>query len=217
MAHKEMDTLPEKNRTIDLFGGYYRPLDDDIDTIIVGIDPGVTTGLSVIAFNSKEIPAPQDVEHWGSDQISYGGSGNEEDRWGIDPDDPFVEQLIADRIATIIDTLSRYSGSKSKHRRVIVAIENFTVRQINHSPEFLSPVRIAAGIVQELYHTDNTKIMYQTPSEAKGVCNDKRMDKWGFTIKTLKDRHSRDADRHAILCLRRIMEKPYLMKASFFR
>ena len=198
------------DRKINFFGGYYRPLDDDLDTIIVGIDPGVTTGVSVIAFNSNNIPTPQDVGHWGSDQISYGGSGNAEDL--IEVEDGFIEQRISLKIAEAIVALSKFSGNEIKTRRVIVAIEDFIVRQQNSSREFLAPVRITAGITQELFHTENTKIILQTPADAKGICKDERMDKWGYTIRTQKDRHSRDADRHAILCLRRIMENPSLMK-----
>ncbi|MDD2326417.1 MAG: hypothetical protein PHW63_10570 [Alphaproteobacteria bacterium] len=204
------------NQRINFFGGYYRPFDEDLDTIIVGIDPGVTTGLSVVAFSSKSIPTPQTVEHWGSDQISYGGSGNVEDLIDDGVDDAFVEQRISLKIAEAITALSKFSGNETKTRRVIVAIENFTVRQLNSSAEFLAPVRLAAGITQELFHTDNTKIYFQTPADAKGICTDKRMDKWGYEIKTQKDRHSRDADRHAILCLRRILENPRRMEASSF-
>lgn len=179
---------------------------DDCDTVIVGIDPGVTTGLSVIAFRSDNIPMPADIEHWGSDQISYGGSGNAEDI--VEIRNGNVEQEICDKIAKEIHSLA----TQWRGRKVIVAIEDFIVRQQNSTREFLAPVRITAGIVQEIYRNPNVKIVYQTPADGKGVCTDARMDKWGYTIRTQKDRHSRDADRHAILCLRRILEKPSRLK-----
>lgn len=183
----------------------YKPL-DDCDTVIVGIDPGVTTGLSVIAFNEDSLPMPKDVEHWGSDQISYGGSGNVEDIMEVR--NGYVEQEICSKIAEEIHSLS----NQWKSRNVIVAIEDFIIRQPNSTREFLAPVRITAGIVQEIHRNPNVKIVYQTPADAKGVCTNDRMDKWGYGIRTQKDRHSRDADRHAILCLRRILEKPSRLK-----
>lgn len=183
----------------------YKPL-GDLDTVIVGIDPGVTTGISIVAFNEDEIPRPDGVEHWGSGQISYGGSGNAEDI--IDVEDGYVEHRIASEIGREIDSLA----TQWRSRKVIVAMEDFIVRQPNKTREFLAPVRIAAAVAQEVYRHPNVKIIYQTPADAKGICTNERMDKWGFEIKTQKDRHSRDADRHAILCLRRIMEKPKLLK-----
>lgn len=198
------------NRKIDIFGGYYRPLDDDLDTVIIGIDPGVTTGISAVVFNSKKVPMPNEVEHWGSDQISYGGSGNAKDL--IEAEGGFAEQKIAHKIGEMIFALSQYSGSPDKNRRVLIVIEDFIIRQQNSTRDFLAPVRITAGIIQEIFYMENAKVVFQTPADAKAICTDDRMDKWGFTIKTTKDRHSRDADRHAILFLRRILEKPHLMK-----
>lgn len=175
------------------------------DTAIVGIDPGVTTGISVIGVNQNELPMPEDVEHWGSDQLSYGGSGNIDDI--VKVKDGYVEQMISHMIGDVIEQLTAYY-----ELRVIVAIEDFIVRQQNSSREFLAPVRITAGIVQEIYELPNVKVVYQSPSDAKTVCKDERMDKWGYNIRTQKDRHARDADRHSILFLRRAMEKPSRLK-----
>lgn len=193
--------MPERN--LDFFNLRRNRNLDGCDTAIVGVDPGVTTGLSIIAFNEDDVPMPQDIPCWGSDQISYGGSGNAEDI--IEIRNGNVEQEICSKIAGAIFDLAE------KHK-VVVAIEDFIIRQQNSTREFLAPVRITAGLVQELYRIPNIKIIYQTPADAKGVCTNDRMDKWGYGIRTQKDRHSRDADRHAILCLRRILEKPSRLK-----
>lgn len=193
-------------RNIEFFRSSYREDDLRLDTVIVGIDPGVTTGFSAIAFDSSNIPQPQEVEHWGSGQLSYGGSGNAKDL--IEGDSAFAEQKIVELIATLVSQLSH---SDYERRRVIVVIEDFIIRKQNSTRDFLSPVRITAGLLQVLFRAPNVKIMFQSPSDAKSICTDDRMDKWGYTIKTQKDRHSRDADRHAVLCLRRILEKPRLM------
>lgn len=169
--------------------------------VIFGIDPGVTTGISILAFPwGSAAPMPQDVPLWGSAQISYGGSGNIHDL--IDNEDgPFPEQDIAKGIGYQIDRLSIFN-------QVHVVIEDFIIRRVDTSRDFLSPVRITAGILQEIYDLDNVTVHFQSPSDAKGTCTDERMDKWGYTIETQKDRHSRDADRHAVLLLRKMMENP---------
>lgn len=177
--------------------------------IIVGIDPGVTTGLAAIAFERGGIPVPSSSNHGAilhaADQISYGGSGNARDL--IDNvEGQFVEQAICYDIGSAISFLRDISDY------VFVAIEDFVIRRVDSSRDFLSPVRITAGVLQHLYedyiHPDN--VIFQSPSDAKGVCTDERLDKWGFPIKNQKDRHGRDATRHAILFLRKFSEKPQL-------
>lgn len=172
------------------------------DTFIVGVDPGVTTGVSVIGFDREYgIPLPSEVEIWGSTQYSYGNSGNLEDILGDDDD---IEQTISQIVGDIAAYLSKFG-------EVIVSIEDFIIRKMNTSRDFLAPVRITAGIRQEIFsHCDIGFVSY-TPADAKAICNDKRMDIWGYEIETQKDRHSRDADRHAVLTLRRIKENPRLV------
>lgn len=172
------------------------------DTFIVGVDPGVTTGVSVIGFeNVYDAPLPSEVEVWGSTQFSYGGSGNSEDILGDDKD---IEQTISKMVGDIAKYLSQFGD-------VIVSIEDFIIRKMNTSRDFLAPVRITAGIRQEIFGEESIGFVSYTPADAKAICNDKRMDLWGYEIRTQKDRHSRDADRHAVLTLRRIKENPRLL------
>lgn len=172
------------------------------DTFIVGVDPGVTTGVSVIGLEREYcIPHPSEVDIWGSTQFSYGNSGNSEDILGDDDD---IEQTISKMVADIAKYLSHFGD-------VIVSIEDFIIRKMNTSRDFLAPVRITAGIRQEIFGDKNIGFVSYTPADAKAICNDKRMDIWGYEIETQKDRHSRDADRHAVLTLRRIKENPRLV------
>lgn len=172
------------------------------DAFIVGVDPGVTTGVSVIGFEmSHNIPLPSEVEIWGSTQFSYGNSGNSEDILGDDKD---IEQTISKMVGDIAKYLSQFGD-------VIVSIEDFIIRKMNTSRDFLAPVRITAGIRQEIFGDKNIGFVSYTPADAKSICNDKRMDLWGYEIRTQKDRHSRDADRHAVLTLRRIKERHRLL------
>lgn len=183
-------------RTLDFFS----PPENIKDrTVFIGIDPGVTTGLSVMIV-SEISKGVEGIVAWGSDQLSYGGSGNVSDLYV--GDESFPEQAISRKIGDAIKAWA-------KKNRVIVAIEDFIIRQKNSSRNFLSPVRITAAIMQEIFGSEsNISVTFQSPSDAKGTCKDERMDAWGFPIRTQKDRHSRDADRHSILCLRRMMANP---------
>lgn len=171
--------------------------------IFLGIDPGVTTGLSVMVVNDIS-EGVEGIVGWGSDQLSYGGSGNAKDLYQGDAD--FPEQEISRKIG-------QAAIAWAEHNQVIMVIEDFIIRQKNSGRNFLSPVRITAGIMQEIFGSNrNIKVTFQSPADAKGTCTDDRMDAWGFPIKTQKDRHSRDADRHSILCLRRMMASPAKQK-----
>lgn len=171
--------------------------------VVIGIDPGVTTGLSVMVVDDLT-NGVEAVMAWGSDQISYGGSGNVQDLY--EGDERFPEQEISEQIGQAIVRWSKYN-------KVYVACEDFIIRKPNSTRDFLAPVRITAGIMQEIYKAGkDIDVVFQPPSEAKGVCTNERMDLWGFPIKTQKDRHSRDADRHCILLLRKFMADPRTSK-----
>lgn len=182
---------------------------DSSDSIvyILGIDPGVTTGLSVLKVDVEDgIPNPADrekVKFWNT-QISYGGSGNATDLLKVSKGG-WPEQEIASQI---YDLFIQLFGDS--YGNAIIVIEDFVVRKMNSTRDFLSPVRITAGILQELYSNkvDHNYIYFQSPSDAKGTCTDERMDRWGFSIRTQKDRHGRDANRHAVLFLRKLLQNP---------
>lgn len=178
--------------------------------VIFGIDPGVTTGLAIIELDTPTIIHPHQHGRLETRQLSYGGSGNASDL--VTGDAAWVEQKIARSIAGDIksylsDPQAKSDESGSPHN-VHVAIEDFIIRQPNKTRDFLSPVRITAGIMQELYGCeDDITIVFQSPSDAKSVITDERLDKWGYKFDTLKDRHAKDAVRHALLLQRKLFEK----------
>ena len=191
---------------------------------IMGIDPGVTTGISILQVDlSDGVPPPHDMERITpfTTQLSYGGSGNVADL--IKGDAAWQEQNIASQIADTYNYLSIFGTT-------VLVIEDFIIRKFLSSRDFLSPVRITAGILQSVYEIltgDNEDgdynlppeegnfIFFQSPSDAKGTCTDERLDKWGYTIQTQKDRHGRDATRHSVLFLRKLLQNPkYLLRSQ---
>lgn len=170
---------------------------------IIGVDPGVTTGVAIATLQRKEIGSLADV-FVEMGQLSYGFSGN-----GFDiiesASDEEGEAKVATEIAQLVRTAVLHGS------RVVLVIEDFVVRRFDSSREFLSPVRITARIQQELFNDticQGVTVAMQSPSDAKQTCTDERMKKWGIQPKTHKDRHGLDAARHCVLFIRKLMANP---------
>lgn len=170
---------------------------------IIGVDPGVTTGVAIATLQRKEIGSLADV-FVEMGQLSYGFSGN-----GFDIIESASaeegEAKVAAEIAQLVRTAVLHGS------RVVLVIEDFVVRRFDSSREFLSPVRITARIQQELFNDTTCQgvtVAMQSPSDAKQTCTDERMKKWGIQPKTHKDRHGLDAARHCILFIRKLMANP---------
>lgn len=170
---------------------------------IIGVDPGVTTGVAIATLQRKEISSLTDV-FVEMGQLSYGFSGN-----GFDIIESASaeegEAKVAAEIAKLVRTAVLHGS------RVVLVIEDFVVRRFDSSREFLSPVRITARIQQELFNDticQGVTTAMQSPSDAKQTCTDERMKKWGIQPKTHKDRHGLDAARHCVLFIRKLMANP---------
>lgn len=170
---------------------------------IIGVDPGVTTGVAIATLQRKEVGSLADV-FVEMGQLSYGFSGN-----GFDIIESASaeegEAKVAAEIAQLVRTAVLHGS------RVVLVIEDFVVRRFDSSREFLSPVRITARIQQELFNDticQGVTVAMQSPSDAKQTCTDERMKKWGIQPKTHKDRHGLDAARHCVLFIRKLMANP---------
>ena len=171
--------------------------------MIIGIDPGVTTGVAVASLRGKEVGSLADV-FLEMSQLSYGFSGNGMDIIASASAEE-GEAKVATEIASLVRTAVLHGS------RVVLVIEDFVVRRFDSSREFLSPVRITARIQQELFNDticEGVTVVMQSPSDAKQTCTDERMKKWGIQPKTHKDRHGLDAARHCVLFIRKLMANP---------
>lgn len=175
-----------------------------LPVVIIGVDPGVTTGIAVAALRGKEVGSLNEA-HIEMGQLSYGFSGNGFDIMEVNSAEE-GEAFIAKEIVYLAE------AAIWNESRVVLAIEDFVVRRFDSSREFLSPVRIIARIHQELTHhkevANQVTIAMQSPSDAKQTCTDERMKKWGIQPKTHKDRHGLDAARHCVLFIRKLMANP---------
>lgn len=175
------------------------------DNYIVGVDPGVTTGIAILGWDNDKSPDIKSVTYT-LDQFTYGNSGSVTDNRS----DNEIE-MIQDIAESILVNVWGVDGPPV----VWLIMESFTLRQANSSPEYLSPVRIASGVIaaiisrvqcdSHLEYPPIVKLVYQSPADAKNICTDERLEKWGFKQKTDSDtRHARDGLRHAITWLRKL-------------
>lgn len=156
---------------------------------IVSIDPGGTTGWSVMAVHPEALCHPDvailhNIEHWSHGQITG-------------PED--------DQAAEILGLIDTWPGCA-------VLFEDFILRTSVTSREVLSPVRITARVEFGLYLSGGQRVWKQMPSEAKAVATDERLKQWGFYERAGGMEHARDADRHGLVWLRKCKPREFMRR-----
>lgn len=84
-----------------------------------------------------------------------------------------------------------------------MVVEDFILRTLRGGRELLAPVRVTAGIEQELYEPSggSSHIIRQQPSLAMGTMTDIRLKEQGLWLPGLP--HGNDATRHVLTWARR--------------
>lgn len=187
-------------------------VDDEISydaATIVAIDPGGTTGWSLISVHpgcltESDANILDNIHHHQHGQVDCGSHrGN-----------------LATSLHSGISTDGEFSGVYDLTKFIrqwpvaAVVIEDFTLRQLRMDRELLSPVRITAALGYNLWK-DGRDYHVQTPTDAKRVCTDERLKNWGLYDPTGGMVHARDADRHAILFLRKCKAKKAFRELAF--
>lgn len=154
---------------------------------ILAFDPGGTTGWSLLVLKRKAefsrdelLDTNQEIclnqkRSWWHGQIPCGAD----------------QQLGVHQIKRIMDDWPTAA----------IVMESFFLRKTRMGVD-LSPVEIIAQIRNHLYYQGRAMHMQQ-PSQAKTTATDDRLKLWGCYTPEGGLNHARDADRHAILFLRR--------------
>lgn len=159
---------------------------------VIAIDPGGTTGWSLIVLPPDALSDPDEkiltsiAIHQHGEVSTYMG------RNGVDG-----EAICVDDLWSLIKCWPDAA----------LVIEDFVIRQYNRSRDFLSPVRVTSAL-SYLIWKDNRVWHKQSPADAKNVATDDRLRRWGLYSSEGGLGHARDADRHAILFLRKAKENP---------
>lgn len=173
------------------------------EAAIIAVDPGGTTGWSLITVHPEAITEPRaDLfdnifthQHGQVDCGSYRGNLASSLHEGISTEGEFSG--VFDLVEFILAWPS-----------AAVVIEDFNLRQMRMDRELLSPVRITSAIGYAMW-LEGRDYHVQQPSEAKNQCSDARLREWRMYDEKGGLRHARDADRHAILFLRKAKHKAH--------
>jgi hypothetical protein len=151
------------------------------DPTVLAVDPGGTTGWSVLSVHpdcltAPDIPILANITHWSHGQV-----------------DCKYENAGVDALCELIEG---WPGA-------CVLIEQFVIRRFDQQSDFLSPVRITAALDYAVRRLGVWTTYRQQPSEAMQGATDARLRSWGLYQREGGMQHARDADRHAIMWLRK--------------
>lgn len=186
--------------------------DDEIDynaATVIAIDPGGTTGWSLISvhpgcFVEKDAGVLSNIfvhQHGQVDCGTHRGNYGTSLHTGISTDGEF---------SGVFDLAKFIHAWPS----AAVVIEDFTLNQFRRDRELLSPVRITAALGYCLWR-HGRDYHVQSAGDAKRVCTDERLKNWGMYDPVGSLIHARDADRHALLFLRKCKQSNEFRAVAF--
>lgn len=171
----------------------HRTDDDDHSpwATVVAIDPGGTTGWSVIMVHPDSLIEEDtsilgNMEHFVQGQATGHEHAQEKE---------------------LLELLEAWPDAA-------VVIEDFILRKQLRDRALLSPVRITE-VLDFWCWMEQRRTFKQQPSAAKGAVTDERLKAWGLYIREGGEEHARDATRHGIHFLRRAKESPKLRKMAW--
>jgi hypothetical protein len=148
---------------------------------ILAFDPGGTTGWSRITLHAKSLQL---------DNPNLAVAIKKQ--WVHGQIDCFNEQEGAYAMCKLID----------ESPGAAVVLEDFNIRQIAVD---LAPVKLIGAVRQHLWYRGRNWFM-QSASQAKTTATDDRLKLWNMYTREGGLQHARDADRHVILFLRKVLQ-----------
>lgn len=167
---------------------------------IIGIDPGGTTGLSLLVL--KKNIFSRDVFSFRFDTIL-----GQKVMWEHSEINCFnFENEATYIIGALFDSWPS----------AVIVCEDFILRpnRNERGRDLLSPVRMNAKLEWYLW-TKGRRMHFQSPSAAKTAITDERMKLWNCYSRDGGLIHARDADRHVLLFIRRCIQTPGLRKIAW--
>ncbi|WAA19689.1 RuvC-like resolvase [Gordonia phage Dalilpop] len=175
---------------------------------VVAFDPGGTTGWSVFTLDverlfDKTVRAHEVITDWWHGEIDCGAASGQLGSAASQYDLSASEEGEAAGAHLCEKLVERHAQALN----CTVVVEDFILRTQNQKRDALSPVRITAILDYLLWEGKNVPypIARQQPSEAKTAITDERLKLWDMWVPG--GRHARDADRHALLFVRKVREQ----------
>lgn len=214
---EEEANLATGDRIIDM-GGLDPDCEEDggegKNLVIVALDPGTTTGWSALKVPVADLSRLGVARtlarcRWRHGQILRSGEGlAERGPMGLSVSDSRHVSMIEDQIETLYydfvytpDEEGEAEGWEAD--KFVLVIEHFKLRMMSMDDNLLAPVRVEDRLLDRLWTRDSaTPVFFQSPSDAMTTVTDNRLKSWCM-YDAHSGPHARDADRHAILFLRR--------------
>lgn len=214
MLHR-VEGIGNGGRVIDV-GGVVEPEEDYEGPVLVifAVDPGVTTGWSALKVPVRLLSSlgatrtlvrcrhrHGQVLRSGAVRISGGGGSYS------NSDSQHVSDILA-VAGSVFDEWCTYEDDEGdevldEDTKFVFTLEGFDLRESSMDPALLSPVRVNSIFMDRLWTNEATsRVFFQSASDAKRTVTDERLRRWGL-YDSHSGAHARDADRHAILLLRR--------------
>ena len=160
--------------------------------VVVAIDPGKTTGWSVMMVHPEALTDPEVSILANIDPWIHGEIDCTDENFGIEA----LDELIG-----------CWPGAA-------VVFESFSLRKFSSDDDLLSPVRINATLGYLRWRCA-VRVFYQSSEMALRTATDARLKLWGMYESEGGLVHARDADRHGITFLRRAKTIPRLRNAAW--
>ncbi len=168
--------------------------DDEPALIVLGFDPGVTTGWAV-----ARVPREALITQGFSEAVWRPGFGLASGQIGGLNENDACDVMVG-------VTRTAYSFGDYSMDRFAIAMEDFILQRLEKDRSLLSPVRMFAKYeyaMAKLTGASSLVLPYfkQSANDAKHTITDERLARWNL----LKPGqiHARDATRHAIMLARR--------------
>lgn len=179
---------------------------------VVAIDPGGTTGWSVMKLDYTGLTTPttpvEDAIHtWRHGQVHCGAESGS-------AADTVSAAIYTGETAGVLVLENIVAENTLLAGVTAVVFEDFILQKQNRGRDILSPVRITAALDQLLWEKQATTRFRQMPADAKVALTDDRLSNLGFYDEH-GGQHARDADRHALLFLRKCRQKPSLTRSAW--
>lgn len=177
------------------------PPDHSPHFVIFAVDPGVTTGWAALRVPARRLGTDTVARVLASGTHRHGQILRSAPS---QPDTPHVNEIL---------DVSReiYTDWVLEDDVFLWVIESFSLRMMSMDTALLAPVRVTSIIRDRLWES-GVPIFMQSPSDAKNVCTDTRLKTWGLYDRS-SGPHARDADRHAVLMVRKLSAGPALRES----
>lgn len=190
--------------------------------VIFAVDPGTSTGWSALKVPVARLVATGATRtlpwcRWRHGTVLRSGTlGTGHLAQAVD-DSRHVTHLM--NVARKVHEEMVFDGDEDEGwpaDEFVFVLESFSLRMLSMDTNLLAPVRVLDRLVDRLWTAGSrVPVFYQSPSDAKNSVSNERLKRWHMYDPSSGE-HARDADRHAILFLRRFADSRELQEALGF-